>query len=105
LAPRNLSRILEDSGTVTSALVPWNTCGATMSTFLGVPTISYLPFAFFNLLSPIISVLFAFLGISIMTLEEDPASEKYVRPMKLKKSPQELEEFVVNYQKINSVNI
>jgi NhaC family Na+:H+ antiporter len=105
LAPRNLSRILEDSGTVTSALVPWNTCGATMSTFLGVPTLSYLPYAFFNILSPVVSVLFAYLGISIMTLEEDPTSEKYVRPMKLKKSPQELEDFIVNYQKINSVNI
>lgn len=104
LAPRNLSRILEDSGTVTSALVPWNTCGATMSTFLGVPTLTYIPYAFFNLLSPIVSVLFAFFGISIMTLEEDPASEKYVKPMKLKKSPRELEEYVVNYQKMNNVN-
>jgi len=86
LAPRNLSRVLEDSGTVTSALVPWNTCGATMSTFLGVPTLAYLPFAFFNILSPIVTVLFGFLGISIMTLEEDPASPEYVRPMKLIKS-------------------
>jgi len=86
LAPRNLSRVLEDSGTVTSALVPWNTCGATMSTFLGVPTLAYLPFAFFNILSPIVTVLYGFLGISIMTLEEDPASPQYVRPMKLIKS-------------------
>ncbi len=104
LAPRNLSRILEDSGTVTSALVPWNTCGATMSTFLGVPTISYMPYAFFNLLSPIVSVLFAFMGVTIMTLEEDPASDKYIRPMKYKKSPKELEEYIMNYQKANSVN-
>lgn len=104
LAPRNLSRILEDSGTVTSALIPWNTCGATMSTFLGVPTLSYLPYAFFNILSPIVSVIFAYLGISIMTLEEDPASEQYVRPMKLKKSPRELEEFIVNYKSTHSVN-
>ena len=86
LAPRNLSRVLEDSGTVTSALVPWNTCGATMSTFLGVPTLAYLPYAFFNILSPIVTVLYGFLGISIMTLEEDPASPQYVRPMKLIKS-------------------
>jgi len=86
LAPRNLSRVLEDSGTVTSALVPWNTCGATMSTFLGVPTLAYLPFAFFNILSPIVTVLFGFLGISIMTLEEDPSAPEYVRPMKLIKS-------------------
>ncbi len=98
LAPRNLSRALEDSGTVTSALVPWNTCGATMAEFLGVSTFSYMPFAFFNMLSPIVSVLYAYMGISIMTLEEDPASEKYVRPMKLKKSPKELEEWVANYR-------
>lgn len=104
LAPRNLSRILEDSGTVTSALVPWNTCGATMSTFLGVPTLTYIPYAIFNYLSPIVSITFAYLGISIMTLEEDPASEKYVRPMKLKKSPKELEEYIINYQKANNVN-
>lgn len=104
LAPRNLSRILEDSGTVTSALIPWNTCGATMSEFLGVPTLAYMGYAFFNILSPIVSVIFAYLGISIMTLEEDPASEQYVRPMKLKKSPREIEEFVQNYKKTHSVN-
>ncbi|WP_313344235.1 Na+/H+ antiporter NhaC [Sedimentibacter sp.] len=98
LAPRNLSRILEDSGTVTSALIPWNTCGATMSGFLGVPTFAYFPYAFFNLLSPIVSVIYAYMGISIMTLEEDPASEQYVRPMKLKKSPKELEEYIANYK-------
>lgn len=99
LAPRNLSRALEDSGTVTSALVPWNTCGATMAAFLGVPTFAYAPFAFFNMLSPIISALYGFIGFSIMTLEEDPASEQYVRPMKLKKSNAELEEYISNYQK------
>ncbi|WMJ77247.1 MULTISPECIES: Na+/H+ antiporter NhaC [unclassified Sedimentibacter] len=104
LSPRNLSRILEDSGTVTSALIPWNTCGATMSTFLGVPTISYIPYAFFNILSPIISVTFAFLGITIMTLEEDPTSEQYVKPMKYKKSPRELEEYVQSYQNTHGMN-
>ncbi len=99
LAPRNLSRALEDSGTVTSALVPWNTCGATMSAFLGVSTFAYAPFAFFNILSPIVSTLYGFLGISIMTLEEDPASNQYVRKMKVKKSPKELEEWIADYQK------
>jgi NhaC family Na+:H+ antiporter len=99
LAPRNLSRALEDSGTVTSALVPWNTCGATMAAFLGVPTFAYAPFAFFNILSPIVSVLYGFLGFSIMTLEEDPASPQYVHKMKLKKSKAELEEYIANYQK------
>ncbi len=78
LAPRNLSRALEDSGTVTSALVPWNTCGATMSTFLGVPTLAYLPYAFFNLLSPVVTVTFGFFGITIMKLENDPASPEYI---------------------------
>lgn len=77
LAPRNLSRALEDSGTVTSALVPWNTCGATMSSFLGVETIAYLPFAFFNILSPIVSTIAAYVGYSMMKLEDDPSAEEY----------------------------
>ncbi len=105
LAPRNLSRTLEDSGTVTGALVPWNTCGATMSGFLGVPTFAYLPYTFFNLLSPVVSVLYAYAGFSIMTIEEDPSSEQYVRPMKLKKSSRELEEYVNNYRKNHSVSV
>ena len=53
-----LSRTVEDSGTVTSALVPWNSCGAYMAGVLGVATGAYLPYAFFNLLSPLISLLF-----------------------------------------------
>ncbi len=56
IQPSIQSRCLEGSGTVTSALVPWNTCGATMSSYLGVPTLTYLPFAFFNLLSPIVEI-------------------------------------------------
>ena len=98
LAPRNLSRALEDSGTVTSALVPWNTCGATMASFLGVATFAYAPFAFFNLLSPIVSAIYGFTGFSIMTIEEDPASPEYKHKMKLKKSPKELEEYIANYK-------
>lgn len=65
LKPEVLSRTLEDSGTVTSALVPWNTCGATQAKVLGVPTIDYLPFAFFNLISPLMTILFAYLNIKI----------------------------------------
>jgi len=65
LAPQVLSRTLEDSGTVTSALVPWNTCGAYMSGVLGVATLTYLPFCFFNLLSPLMTVLHAALGFRI----------------------------------------
>ncbi|MDD2397834.1 MAG: Na+/H+ antiporter NhaC [Tissierellia bacterium] len=98
LAPRNLSRALEDSGTVTSALVPWNTCGATMAEFLGVGTFAYAPFAFFNILSPIVSVLYAYTGFSIMTMDEDPSSPEYTHKMKLKKSKQELEEYIANYE-------
>lgn len=63
--PELLSRSLEDGGTITSVLIPWNTCGATQSRVLGVPTIEYLPFAFFNLLSPLFSILFAVINYKI----------------------------------------
>jgi NhaC family Na+:H+ antiporter len=71
LAPQNLSRTLEDSGTVTSVLVPWNTCGAAQSTVLGVATLTYLPFCFFNLISPFMTVFFAYAGIKIAKLKKD----------------------------------
>ena len=70
LAPQNLSRTLEDSGTVTSVLVPWNTCGATQSAVLGVSTFVYAPFCFFNIISPFMTVLFASVGIKIAKLTE-----------------------------------
>ncbi len=70
LAPENLSRTLEDSGTVTSVLIPWNTCGAYQSTVLGVDTFSYAGYAFFNYLSPFTTLLFVALNIKIKkTLE------------------------------------
>lgn len=65
LKPEVLSRTLEDSGTMTSVLVPWNTCGATQSRVLGVDTMAYAPYAFFNILSPLMSILFAYLNIKI----------------------------------------
>ncbi len=65
LKPENLSRSLEDGGTVTSVLVPWNTCGATQATVLGVATMTYLPFCFFNIISPFMSIIFAYLNIKI----------------------------------------
>ena len=68
LAPENLSRTLEDSGTVTSVLIPWNTCGAYQAGTLGVPTLDYLPFAFFNLLSPLMTLIFAAFSIKIRQL-------------------------------------
>ncbi|WP_299557175.1 Na+/H+ antiporter NhaC [Seonamhaeicola sp.] len=68
LAPENLSRTLEDSGTVTSVLIPWNTCGAYQSGVLGVPVIDYLFFAIFNWLSPFTTLLFAAFSIKIKQL-------------------------------------
>jgi Na+:H+ antiporter, NhaC family len=65
LAPRMLSRAVEDSGTVTSPLVPWNTCGAYMSGVLGIATGEYFIYCFFNLLSPVISLFYGFTGIRI----------------------------------------
>ncbi|NND61128.1 MAG: Na+/H+ antiporter NhaC, partial [Gammaproteobacteria bacterium] len=69
LDPRNLSRAIEDSGTMTSALVPWNTCGAYMAATLGVATLAYLPFAFFNLISPLMSIAYGVTGFSIRHIE------------------------------------
>jgi NhaC family Na+:H+ antiporter len=65
LEPEVLSRAVEDSGTVTSVLVPWNTCGAYISGVLGVPTASYVPYCYFNLLSPVLDVLFGFIGFKV----------------------------------------
>ena len=70
LKPEVLSRTLEDSGTVTSVLIPWNTGGATQSRVLGVPTIEYAPYAFFNLISPFMTILFAYLNIKIRRLDK-----------------------------------
>jgi Na+:H+ antiporter, NhaC family len=65
LAPTNLSRLAADSGTVTSPLVPWNSCGAFMGAVLGVPTLVYLPFCFFNIASPLLSVTYGFTGFKV----------------------------------------
>lgn len=66
LAPVVLSRAIGDSGTVTSALVPWNSCGAYMAAALGVATFSYVPYAFFNLMIPLVTILFAFTGLRML---------------------------------------
>jgi Na+:H+ antiporter, NhaC family len=81
LAPQVLSRAVEDSGTVTSVLVPWNTCGAYISGVLGVSTASYLPYCFFNLLSPVLDVLYGFLGFKVPTITpaddaDEPANDR-----------------------------
>jgi Na+:H+ antiporter, NhaC family len=71
LKPENLSRTLEDSGTVTSVLVPWNTCGATQSTVLQVATWTYLPYCFFNLISPLMTIAFGIFRIKITRIKKD----------------------------------
>jgi NhaC family Na+:H+ antiporter len=72
LAPQVLSRAVEDSGTVTSVLIPWNTCGAYISGVLGVSTISYLPYCYFNFLSPILDIAYGFLGFKVPQLTDQP---------------------------------
>ena len=67
---RLLSRSTEDSATVTSVLVPWNTCGMTQSLVLKVPTIEYLPYCFFNIVSPLMSIIIAMLGYKIFRTQE-----------------------------------
>ena len=75
LDAKNLSRALEDSATITSSLIPWNTCGAYMSATLGVGCFAFLPFAFFNLLCPIISLIYGATGITIEKIKDDENAE------------------------------
>lgn len=70
---RLLSRTTEDSVTVTSVLIPWNSCGMTQATILNVPTLTYLPYCFFNILSPIMSIIVAAIGYKII---KHPTPEK-----------------------------
>jgi Na+:H+ antiporter, NhaC family len=73
LHPKNLSRSLEDAGTLTSVLVPWNTCGAFMAQTLGVATFTYAPFAFFNLINPLVALAY---GLTGFTIEPAQAAER-----------------------------
>jgi len=77
--PELLSRSLEDSGTVTSVLIPWNTCGATQSGVLGVSTFTYLPYCFFNIISPFMSIFMAGFNIKIRRLSDDNDSNRRTR--------------------------
>ncbi len=70
LHPRLLSRSLEDSGTLTSVLIPWNTCGAYNSSVLGVATLSYVPYAFLNYLNPLVAIAMSFMGIALFKRKE-----------------------------------
>jgi NhaC family Na+:H+ antiporter len=71
LDPRVLSRTLEDSGTITSALIPWNTCGAYMFSVLAVSPFEYGIYAFFNYLTPLIAIVFAYTGWTILYLKPE----------------------------------
>jgi NhaC family Na+:H+ antiporter len=71
LKPEVLSRTLEDGGTVTSVLIPWNTCGAVQSSVLGVPTLMYAPYVFFSIISPFMTIAFAYLNIKIRRFSDD----------------------------------
>jgi NhaC family Na+:H+ antiporter len=74
IAPVVLSRSMADSASVTSALVPWNACGAYLAAALGVATFDYAPYAFFNFLSPLIAIIFALLGIRMLRLAPNAQS-------------------------------
>lgn len=76
LAPQNLSRALEDAGTVTSVLIPWNSGGAYNSGVLGVPTLSYAPYCFFNILSPLISIFYGAIKFSIIEIKNEAENAK-----------------------------
>ena len=72
LHPKTLSNALESSGTLVSALVPWNTCGAFLTGVLGVSTFAYAPWAMFNYLMPVVTLVLAFMGVTIAKIKDDP---------------------------------
>jgi Na+:H+ antiporter, NhaC family len=76
LAPQNLSRALEDGGTATSVLVPWNTCGAFVGGVLGISAFAYAPYCFFNLLSPLVSIIYGIIHFTITPLSENKTNEQ-----------------------------
>jgi NhaC family Na+:H+ antiporter len=78
IAPETLSREIEDTGTITSPLAPWNSSGAYMSAALGIATVAYLPFCFFNLINVVISLAYALFGFQIKHLE--PEAERLEAP-------------------------
>ena len=71
LTPVNLSRALEDAGTITSPLIPWNTCGAYMAGTLGVPTLVYLPYCFFNIINPLLAGAYAWMNFKVERIENE----------------------------------
>lgn len=85
LKAKNLSRCLEDSGTLTSPLIPWNVCGATMTGFLNQPTVAYAPYAFVNYICPIVSIIYGFTGFTI----EKMSDEEYEKMMEQRRAEEE----------------
>ncbi len=80
LHPKNLSRCLEDSATLSSPLIPWNSCGAFMHATLGLSPLLYLPWAFLNLFTPFISLFYGYTGITIEKIsKEDTESAEHSR--------------------------
>jgi NhaC family Na+:H+ antiporter len=77
LHPEMLATAVENSGTVTSPLIPWNSCGAYMTAALGVSTFVYFPYCFFNFLNFLLGIIFGFAGINVLRLNEEdqPALE------------------------------
>ncbi len=92
LKPELLSRTLEDSGTVTSALIPWNTCGATQAAVLGVPTLAYAPYAFFNIISPFMSIFMAAFNIKIRKYTEEEMKKIEVDDAKMEEAELKFEQ-------------
>jgi NhaC family Na+:H+ antiporter len=81
LHPKNLSRCLEDASTLTSALIPWNSCGAFMYATLGVYPLHYLPFAFLNLANPLVSIFYGYTGITMTPADAtEPAKGEEIPP-------------------------
>lgn len=80
LAPRMLSRTVEDTGTVTSVLVPWNSCGAYMTGVLGVSTLQYAPWALFNWFNPVVALAYAFTGFHVERVEQ-PGAPPTIEPL------------------------
>lgn len=78
LKPEVLSRTLEDGGTITSVLIPWNTCGATQSRVLGVSVWTYLPYCFFNIINPLIAILIGYLGYKIRKIEKPKKEQEKI---------------------------
>ena len=76
IAPETLSRQIEDTGTITSPLIPWNSCGAYMAATLGIGTFVYLPYCFFNLINVAVSLIYAAIGFQIKHLKPDQAVQK-----------------------------